>query len=224
MVRFRELVDEFKQIVLARAGVLDAFLPPVLFLLIRLLLGFTHAIAAAFVSALIVGIFRLRRGQPVYFALAGTMGVVLAALLSTSAVGESGYYLPGIVSGVVTALVGLISVLIRKPLVAWTSFLARRWPLDWYWHPEVRPAYTEVTLAWTVYFGVRSALQASFFEQGSPIALAVLNFASGWPGTILLLIASYLYGSWRLVHLKGPSVEEFVQAIAPPWTSQRRGF
>jgi len=39
-----------------------------------------------------------------------------------------------------------------------------------------------------------------------------------------LLVISYLYGTWRLRHLKGPSVEEFKAGAEPPWTGQRRGF
>ena len=224
MDRMRELVDEFRQTVLGRPGVLDAFLPPLIFVIVRLLLGFTYAVAAALILAVIVGVLRLRRGQPIWLALGGVSGVGVAALLSRSTGSEGGYYLPGIVSGGATAIACLLSVLLRRPLVAWTSYLVRRWPRDWYWHPQVRPAYAEVTLAWCIYFGLRALLQASFFLQNSNVELAVVNFALGWPGTILLLVASYLYGSWRLGTLGGPSVEEFIQGIQAPWQSQRRGF
>ncbi len=224
MDRIRELVDEFRQTVLGRPGVLDTFLPPFIFVLIRLLLGFAYAVAAALILAIVVGALRLRRGQPVWFALAGVAGVGVAAFLSRSTGSEGGYYLPGILSGCATALVCLVSVIVRRPLVAWTSHLARRWPRDWYWHPRVRPAYAEVTLAWSLYFGLRTLLQASFYLQNSTLGLAVLNFVSGWPGTIVLLIASYLYGSWRLANLGGPSVEEFIAGSPPPWQGQRRGF
>jgi hypothetical protein len=40
----------------------------------------------------------------------------------------------------------------------------------------------------------------------------------------VLLIVSYLYGTWRLRNLGGPSVEEFQAGEEPPWESQRRGF
>jgi hypothetical protein len=38
------------------------------------------------------------------------------------------------------------------------------------------------------------------------------------------LIASYLYGTWRLRNLGGPSVEEFKSGAEPPWEGQQRGF
>ncbi|MBT7073025.1 MAG: hypothetical protein HN975_19285, partial [Anaerolineae bacterium] len=47
------------------------------------------------------------------------------------------------------------SLLFGRPLTAWSSFITRRWDLAWYWHPRVRPAYTETTLLWTLFFGLK---------------------------------------------------------------------
>ena len=44
------------------------------------------------------------------------------------------------------------------------------------------------------------------------------------PATMILLIVSYLYGTWRLRNLGGPSVEEFKSGTEPPWEGQQRGF
>jgi hypothetical protein len=118
----------------------------------------------------------------------------------------------------------LVSVVIRKPMVAWTSYLARRWPLDWYWHPRVRPAYSEVTLAWILFFALRLFWQVAVFQGQDVSQLVLVNALTGWPATVVLLIISYLYGSWRLVKLGGPSVDEFRNQIPAPWQSQRRGF
>jgi UPF0716 family protein affecting phage T7 exclusion len=46
----------------------------------------------------------------------------------------------------------------------------------------------------------------------------------GWPATIALLVVSYLYGTWRLNRLGGPSVEELQERASPPWEGQQRGF
>lgn len=51
----------------------------------------------------------------------------------------------------------------------------QRRPLAWYWHPRVRPAYSEVTLAWAVYFGLRLALQLSFYQNQSVGMQAAFN-------------------------------------------------
>jgi hypothetical protein len=106
----------------------------------------------------------------------------------------------------------------------WTSHLARGWPLAWYRHPKVRPAYSEVTWLWAFFFAIRLLLQSALFQGAAPELLAVVNVALGWPATIVLLVVSYLYGNWRLRNLSGPSVEEFKQGAEPPWTGQQRGF
>lgn len=86
------------------------------------------------------------------------------------------------------------------------------------------PAYSEVTFAWAIFFTARLFLQFSLFENQDVNSLAVTDFVTGWPATILLLAFSYLYGTWRLAQLRGPSVEEFRNATPAPWQSQRRGF
>ncbi len=121
-------------------------------------------------------------------------------------------------------LVLLASVIIKRPAVAFTSHLTRRWPLGWYWHPQVRPAYSEVTLAWVGFFGLKLAVQAWFYTRGDADALALFNVISGWPATILLLAGSYIYGLKRLEALRGPSVKEFNTNTPPPWQGQQRGF
>jgi hypothetical protein len=117
-----------------------------------------------------------------------------------------------------------VTVIIKRPLVAWTSFLARRWPLPWYWHDQVRPAYSEVTFVWGLFFGLRLLFQYQLFQQEATQALGLTQLITGWPATLVLLMVSYLYGIWRLQNLSGPSVEEFKIGSPPPWEGQKRGF
>jgi hypothetical protein len=115
-------------------------------------------------------------------------------------------------------------VIVKRPLVALTSHLARGWPLKWYWHPRVRPAYGEVTLVWAVFFALRLAVQWFLFQEAEAAIFGLLSVLMGWPATIVLLVVSYLYGTWRLRNLGGPSVEEFEKGSEPPWEGQQRGF
>jgi hypothetical protein len=158
------------------------------------------------------------------YALAGIGSVGLAIAIVWLLGRAEGYFLPSLVSGGMTVALALVSLIIRRPFVAWTSFIARRWPLDWYWHPRVRPAYTEVTIAWTVFFIARLLWQVSLFREQAADQLALINALLGWPALIVLLILSYLYGTWRLKNLKGPGVEDFKKQTQPPWQGQQRGF
>lgn len=219
-----ELLDEFRTIVLGRNNLVDAILPPLLFALINTRFGFTPAMASALALALVFLIVRLLRRQTAWSALAGIGGVALALALVFLLDREEGFFLPGIVSSGGTALVAVLSNLVGFPMVAWTSALARRWPRAWYQHPRVRPAYADITWLWALYFGFKLLLQFSLFQNADPDRLAWLNLVLGWPGTVALLIVTYVYGTWRLRNLGGPSVEEFKQGAPPPWTGQQRGF
>lgn len=220
----RELVDEFRQVVLGRANLLDSILPPLIFVIVNALLGFDYAMWGSLALAVILGIARVIRGQSPLYALGGVAGVGLAVGLTWLLGREEGYFLPGIISNGLLALLCLLSIVLRRPVVAWTSYLARRWPLDWYWHPRVRPAYSEVTALWLLFFAGRLVLQLVLYEREAVGLLALLNVVSGWPATIVLLVISYLYGTWRLRHLGGPSVQEFEASAEPPWQGQQRGF
>ena len=131
--------------------------------------------------------------------------------------------MPGIVRGAGVAVVGMVSLLLPLPMVAWTSALFRRWPTGWYRHAAVRPAYVETTLLWVVFFGLRALAQWRVLDLAASVQTAVA-VVLGWPGTIALLVTTYLYGTRRLRRLGGPSVAEFEAGMPPPWEGQGRGF
>ena len=219
----RELLEEFRSVT-GKVGLLDTILPPILFLLLNGLAGFTAAMIGALGLSIVIAALRLRRGQSLLYALAGLGSVGLAIAFALLIGRSEGFFLPGIVNGGLTVALALVSLLIRKPMVAWTSYLARRWPLDWYWHEKVRPAYTEVTVAWLAYFALKLFWQVSLFQGREIDELTLVNTLTGWPATIALLIISYLYGTRRLAQLRGPSVEEFRNGVPAPWSGQKRGF
>ncbi len=224
MSRSGELIAELRQVVFKNRRWLDSLLPPLVFILVNAISGFQFALIGALSMALIIGVYRLFRRQSWSYALGGVGAVILASLLARFIGGAEGYFLPGILSGALTTILCMISIVIKRPLVALTSYLTRRWPLDWYWHPRVRPAYSEVTFAWAIFFALRSLIQYELFQSQAAGTLGVVQLVTGWPALIILLIASYLYGMWRLSNLGGPSVEEFNAGQSPPWEGQKRGF
>jgi len=222
--RIQEVVQEFRTVVAGRSNIIDAIVPPLAFLLLDPFLGFGVASWASLGVALALGALRLLRGQPLGYALGGLGATALAILAARLSNQAGGYFLPNLVSGGLTALVCLISVILRRPVVALTSHLARGWPLRWYWHAKVRPAYSEVTLVWAIFFALRLALQLFLLREAEAAILGLISVVMGWPATIALLVASYLYGTWRLRNLRGPSVLEFEEGEKPPWEGQQRGF
>lgn len=222
--KLRELIEEFRAVFAGRSNMADSAIPPISFLIINALVGFDYAVWGSLLISVAVGLFRLAKGQSLKYALGGLGAAVVAIAIARVSNRAEAVLLPGFISGIVTATICAGSVVARRPLVAWTSHIARRWPLGWYWHPRVRPAYSEVTMAWAVFYVVKLAIQFVVVRQAQAGAQAVVYVITGWPATIALLALSYLYGLWRLGHLQGPSVAEFEAGAGPPWEGQHRGF
>lgn len=220
----RELWEEFRAVVVEQNSFLDAILPPIVFLLLNELISFQAAMWGALVLSVLIAVLRLWNKQSLFYALSGVGSVGLAVAIALLLDRSEGFFATNLVSGSMILLLAILSLVIRRPMVAWMSYIARRWPINWYWHPQVRPAYSEVTFAWAILFAARLFLQFSLFQQANTSMLAVTTLITGWPAIILLLILSYLYGTWRLAKLQGPSVEEFKNNVPAPWKSQRRGF
>jgi len=220
----REVIDEFRSVVLGQGRILDAVLPSVIFLVTRVLASDGPAMIAALVTGATIVLFRVVRRQPSGIAILGLLGSLLAFVVAQSYRRAELFFLPDTITNVGLSAVCLVSAAVRRPLVAWTSYLVRRWPRRWYWHPRVLPAYRETTLAWAVFFLLQAALQWSLVLRQDVALTAASSLLNGWPATAVLLILTYLYGTWRLPRLAGPSVVEFQSGSAPPWTGQRRGF
>jgi hypothetical protein len=121
-------------------------------------------------------------------------------------------------------LAGLTLFVVPRPLLGWTTYVDEPHPLAWYWHSKVRPAYTEATWFWVVFFSIRLAIQTVMYVRDRVDILALISIVGGWPAVILLLVGSYRYGLWRLEKLGGPSAEEFSEGESPPWDGEDDGF
>ena len=222
--KLREIAEEFRTVFAGRSNLIDSIVPPVIFLIVNAVLGFDTATWGSLGVALAITAFRLIRRQPIRYALGGLGAAALAILVARLLGTAEGYFLPGLITGGLTVIIAALSAIAGRPLVAWTSYVYRRWPLGWYWHPKVRPAYSEVTWLWAFFFAIRLLFQFGLYQDEAAGTLAAVNLLTGWPATIVLLVISYLYGTWRLRHLGGPSVEEFKAGVEPPWSGQQRGF
>ena len=222
--RLQELRDELTGLVAGRSGLTDGIVSPIVFVSVNAVADVPAAAAAGLTVAVAIVAWRLARGRPLQYAVGRLFGTGLAIALAVRSGEARDYFLPGLISGAATTLGALASIAARRPLVAWTSWVTRGWPIDWYWHPRVRPAYTVVTWLWVAFFGMRTAVQGWLFLAGDTTMLGIVRVLTGWPGLVALLAATYVIGRQRLEALGGPSVVEFEAQTPPPWTGQQRGF
>ncbi len=169
-------------------------------------------------------IYRLWAKENFSYAVAGLAVVAIAAGMAYLSKSDAAFFIPGLITGLSTVVLCFGSVIIKKPVAAWSSRITRRWPKEWYGLKTVRPAYSEVTLFWGIAFGLRTVLEIWLLLQDALNAVGAVKIFLGWPYTIAILVISYIYGSWRLKNLNGPGVEEYKQGTPPPWEGQIRGF
>lgn len=224
MKLINELLEELRTVLGGKNSIIDSIIPPLLFAIANAVSDFRYAFWVSVGASLAILLFRVIQHHNLRYALGGLAAALLAGCLAWLLDYAGAYYLPALVNGAATVVILLSSILLKRPAVAFTSFITRRWPLEWYWHPRVRPAYSEVTAIWVVFFAIKLAVQYYLYRSNDLSALAVFNVAGGWPAMIALLVISYLYGLKRLATLHGPSVEEFKNQTSPPWQGQRRGF
>ncbi len=222
MNRLLEIKDEIKTVL--SGSTIDAILPPILFVIINNLLGITAAIIFALILSLILGIKRIINKESWKYAFGGFLIVSLAAGLALITKNASNYFIGAAIGSGVFFILALISLFIGKPMAAYASHISRGWPLDWFWRKDIKPAYREVTFFWGIFFLMRFIIQITLIRKANPDQLVWANTLLGWPVTLIILISSYIYGTWRLKNLGGPGVDEFREGKEPPWEGQKKGF
>jgi hypothetical protein len=222
--KINELLEELRTVFSGPAKTMDTIIPPLLYALVNMLVGLYPATVAALVFAALLTAFRLIRKQSWLYAFSGLALTFLAAGLAWYTQNAASFFLPDLLTSGFLLAAALLSIWAGKPLAAWSSHLTRAWPKEWYWLPNIRPAYTEVTWMWAALIAARLIVQYTLYQQANVSLLAWVSGLLGWPVTIAALVVSYLYGIWRLAKLGGPSVEEYLSKQPAPWKSQRKGF
>ena len=124
----RELLNELRTVFSGRNSFLDAILPPILFLLVNGLVSFQAAMWCALALSVVIAAVRIVRKQSLLYALAGVGSVAVAIGIAWFLDKSEGFFLPGLISGSMTLLLTVVSLVIRRPMVAWTSYIAAAGP------------------------------------------------------------------------------------------------
>ncbi len=220
--KYLEIKEELTELNVNQEGVFDSVIAPLFFVVTNNFSSLNQAILWTGFLLAALFLYRLLRKQNlkfVFYGLVGTIGALILARVQGSA---SGFFIPGIVRDLLIAIVGLVSIIIKKPFTIYSSKAIRKWPQEWYIHEQVRPAYTRVAIIWTFYLFLKGGLQVVFFN--SPEILVTIKLLSSNQTTLILLVVTYIVGQNKLQSLSGPSVDEFINETPPPWRSQQKGF
>jgi hypothetical protein len=109
------ILKELQLVLAGRSNFLDSLLPPLFFVLINAIWSLQVAVWASLGLAAAIAIYRLSKGQSVFYALAGAGGVALSAAIAHLLGRAEGFFLPTIVWGAITTFLCLVSILVGRP-------------------------------------------------------------------------------------------------------------
>jgi intracellular septation protein A len=193
--------------ILGHSRVVDAVIPPIIFVTAYGFTGLAPAAIAALAASAVLVVIRLIRREDVVGAFGGIVGTGIAvgfALLSGRA---ENYFLPRVISNAAFA-VGLIATIVAgRPAVGLVAQLLYRFPEEWLARPEVRKVFALATWPFVGLCVLRATVYLILIDAGEVGWLAVVTTILGWPSFAALLIATYAFVRRRMARM---------EALAPP--------
>jgi hypothetical protein len=178
-----------------KAGLLDAGLPGVLFVLAYTFSGrnLTLALIIALASAALLSIIRLVQGTTLQYALSGFLGVGVAAFIASRTGRAEDFYLPGLFYNAGYALAFLISIVVRWPIIGVMLSLITQAGTSWRKDPVLVRAYTRASWVWVAMFLIRLAVQLPLYLIGEDalVALGTARVVLGVPLYLVVLWVTY---------------------------------
>lgn len=184
-----------------RRGAVDATLPPVAFVLAWSLTGSSigWGAAAAVGVSVLVGAVRLVRREKVRAVLVSLAGVTVAALIAVRTGEPEDFFLPQLLANVASALVWVVSILVRRPLlgVVVGAVLGQR--MRWRRDRDLLRAYSRASWVWVGQYLLRVVVFGALWLAGEVVALGTARVLLSWP-----LVAATLAASGAVVHATLP--------------------
>lgn len=218
----KELISQIKLVFSSKT--IDTIIPPTIYVIIINFFTLEAAISLSLFSAFFIYYLRYFKDQISKYAVFGLIGVIIAASFTYISKNVTYYFLPDIISSIFFLLVNIVSLIMKKPFAALLSHITRGWPIKWYWRKDIKPAYTEVTILWSLTLALRAIVEIYIFLNRGLNEMFLTKFILGMPALIVVLIVTYIYGIWRLHTLEGPGVDEYINNANPPWEGQKKGF
>lgn len=175
-------------------GIADSSLPGLAFVIAYTVSG--QSLETAVWAAVAVGatllVVRLARRETVQFAIAGFIGVAIAAFIAQKTGKAENFFLPGLLLNLGYALAYLISIVVRWPLVGVLVGPLVGEGMEWRKDPRLVRVYTRASWIWVGLFVIRLAVQLPLFLAGELVALGLAKTAMGFPIFAIAVWLSYL--------------------------------
>jgi hypothetical protein len=177
-----------------RRGLVDSGLPGALFVAVFTLNGqqLRPALWAALGLAAGLAVLRLVRREPLQQAVAGVVGVGIAAWFAARTGEARNYFLPGFLLNAAYVVGYSVSALVRWPLIGVVVGPLLGEGLQWRKDPPRMRAYTQATWLFAGLFALRLAVQVPLYVFDQLLALGTVKVLMGAPLFALVAWLSYL--------------------------------
>ena len=150
------------------------------------------AIWTAIGLAALLTVIRLLRRETLQFALAGLIGVGIAAFIANRTGRAEDFFLPGLLLNAGYAAAYAISIAVRWPLIGVILGPLTGEGMEWRRDPELIRLYSRASWIWVAVFLIRLAVQLPLYLSDSLVALGVATAAMGVPIFVLALWLTFL--------------------------------
>jgi hypothetical protein len=179
--------------ILGHPRVIDAVLPPIVFISTYGFVGLVPAAAAAVAISAVLLVVRLRRGEGAAGPLGGILGTGVAVGIALATGRAENYFLPRVITNAAAGAVLVASIIARRPAVGLIAAALYRLPREWMAQPEVRHVFVVATWPWVALCVLRASVYGILINAGEVGWLAAVTTILGWPTFAALLIATYAY-------------------------------
>lgn len=172
------------------AGLVYSAVPVVVFVLVNAFTGLMPAIWAAIGVAVVIGVVRLVRKEPLQPAISGVLVVAVCSFIAYRSGQAKGFFLLGIWTSLLYGGAFLVSIVLRWPLVGAAWSLLNGQGFAWRRSRRALLSYDVATLTWVVVFGAKFVVQRWLYDTNQTGWLAFARIAMSYPLTVLALIVT----------------------------------
>ncbi|MEI7914011.1 MAG: DUF3159 domain-containing protein [Mycobacteriaceae bacterium] len=174
------------------SGLIYSALPVAVLVPVNTAFGLMPALLAALAVAAVILLWRLIRKDSVQPAVAGFIGVGISALIAWLVGASKGYFLLGIWTSLIWAVVFTLSILARRPVVGYVWSWVNGHDRGWRQSRRAVLAFDLATLTWVVVFAARFVVQHHLYDADETGWLGVARIAMGWPLAAVGALVTYL--------------------------------
>jgi hypothetical protein len=186
-------VEEFVRYQLSQSlggarGMIESALPFITFTIAWVISRQLYAaLAVAVGTALLLALIRIVQRQSIKYIMQAVIPTAIAVLIATRTGRAQDVFLPGILYNGILAVLSLVTVAIRKPLVGFIIGAAVGDPTGWTKDRGLVRMTSKLTLVLAVSYITRFVIQLPLFLAGEVVLLGIAKVVLGWPMLIAAL-------------------------------------